>query len=94
MAGVNSQNESESIEANDNYAPDNNAYSKLVRSYVSQKLNKKSERLSFAKKINSSESIPDNILAEIEKYKETQTEFRSLEVNKDTLKVSDIKREL
>ncbi len=94
MAGVNSKDTWESIEANDNYTPDNNAYSKLLRSYVSQKLNKKSERLSFAKKINNSESIPDSVLKELEKYKETQTEFRSLEINNDTLKVSDLKREL
>jgi len=95
MAGPNNHEQESWIEANDNYTPnDANKHSKLIRGYISQKLNNKSDRLRFAKKIDKSQTIWPDVISEIEQYRASKQEFTGLEVNADTIKLLDMKREL
>jgi len=57
-------------------------------------LNSKSERLSFAKKIQSAKSTPDGVISDLEQFKVLKPEFTSLEVNKENVDIGSIQREL
>lgn len=93
MTGVNSHDSGEeniNISASDTTSK----YDKLIKSYVWSKLSVKPERLSFAKKIQNTQSVPANILSEIEEYAGNSSEFSGTDINTDTVKINSLQREV
>lgn len=81
-------------EANVNSASKNeNVYAKLIKKYVSQKLNQKDARLAFVKDIDGSTSLSSDQLNDIKSFAQSNNEFMGLDISADTVSIASLKRE-
>jgi len=71
-----------------------NVYGKFIRSFVSDKMNNKEDRLSFAKKIQAAKSIWGDITSELERFRDSKTEFSGLEISEQNISVWSLKTEV
>jgi len=72
----------------------NNSYAELVSSYVKNRLNKKEDRLTFAKSIDWVNDFTPDQIQDIKNFSGTDSRFSGLEISNDTLQVSSFKKEI